>query len=188
MKFNPKEILVPTVTLFLICVIITGLLSGTNLLTKDVIAAQEAAAEQASRSVVLPTAASFEERQYQDTTYYAGLDGSGQEVGYVINTSAKGYGGDISVMTGIGADGKVQGVVILSQNETPGLGANAEKESFRSQYQQQTDPQTGFSVIKSGTPTDGQISAITGATITSRAVTDAVNEAVQLFYEVVGVE
>ena len=78
-----------------------------------------------------------------------GLDGSGQLAGYVITTEAKGYGGTIEVMTGITADGSVSGVVLLSQNETPGLGANATKESFTGQYQQAV-PESGFEVIKSG--------------------------------------
>ena len=100
--------------------------------------------------------------------------------GYVITTEAKGYGGTIEVMTGITADGSVSGVVLLSQNETPGLGANATKESFTEQYQQAV-PESGFEVIKSGAAADGQIQAMTGATITSRAVTDAVNLAVEKY-------
>ena len=101
-----------------------------------------------------------------------GLDGSGQLAGYVITTEAKGYGGTIEVMTGITADGSVSGVVLLSQNETPGLGANATKESFTGQYQQAV-PESGAD--------DGQIQAMTGATITSQAVTDAVNLAVEKY-------
>ena len=100
--------------------------------------------------------------------------------GYVITTEAKGYGGTIEVMTGITADGSVSGVVLLSQNETPGLGANATKESFTGQYQQAV-PESGFEVIKSGGADDGQIQAMTGATITSQAVTDAVNLAVEKY-------
>ncbi len=75
--------------------------------------------------------------------------------------------GTIEVMTGITADGSVSGVVLLSQNETPGLGANATKESFTGQYQQAV-PESGFEVIKSGGAADGQIQAMTGATIPAR--------------------
>lgn len=191
MKISGKEVAVPSVTLFIICLIITGLLAGTNLLTKDIIAAQKAANEEASRKVVLAAAESFEEstlaEQNGETKYFIGKDASGNDVGCVFTTKAKGYGGDVEVMTGIGADGMVGGVVILSQNETPGLGANAEKETFRDQYKKAA-PDNGFSVVKSGSAGDGQISALTGATITSAAVTDAVNEAIRLYHEVKGVE
>ena len=162
---------------FLICLIVTALLAGVNMLTADRIAALAVQTAEDSQKVVLPNAASFEEVD-EDTV--KGLDGSGQLAGYVITTEAKGYGGTIEVMTGITADGSVSGVVLLSQNETPGLGANATKESFTGQYQQAV-PESGFEVIKSGGADDGQIQAMTGATITSQAVTDAVNLAVEKY-------
>ena len=157
--------------------IVTALLAGVNMLTADRIAALAVQTAEDSQKVVLPNAASFEEVD-EDTV--KGLDGSGQLAGYVITTEAKGYGGTIEVMTGITADGSVSGVVLLSQNETPGLGANATKESFTGQYQQAV-PESGFEVIKSGGAADGQIQAMTGATITSQAVTDAVNLAVEKY-------
>ena len=156
-KLNPKAVLKPAVSLFLICLIVTALLAGVNMLTADRIAALAVQTAEDSQKVVLPNAASFEEVD-EDTV--KGLDGSGQLAGYVITTEAKGYGGTIEVMTGITADGSVSGVVLLSQNETPGLGANA---------------------TKSGGAADGQIQAMTGATITSQAVTDAVNLAVEKY-------
>ena len=176
-KLNPKAVLKPAVSLFLICLIVTALLAGVNMLTADRIAALAVQTAEDSQKVVLPNAASFEEVD-EDTV--KGLDGSGQLAGYVITTEAKGYGGTIEVMTGITADGSVSGVVLLSQNETPGLGANATKESFTGQYQQAV-PVSGCEVIKSGGAADGQIQAMTGATITSQAVTDAVNLAVEKY-------
>lgn len=176
-KLNPKAIIKPAASLFLICLVVTALLAGVNLLTADRIAALSIQKAEESQKVVLPNAESFEE---VDEETVKGLDGSGQLAGYVITTEAKGYGGTIEVMTGITADGSVSGVVLLSQNETPGLGANATKDSFREQYQQAA-PDGGFQVIKSGAPADGQIQAMTGATITTQAVTDAVNLAVEKF-------
>lgn len=188
MKISAKSVLVPTITLFLICVIVTGLLAGTNAITKDQIAFQQAETEKASRTMVLPGTENFEEASLsgEDGTvsYYTGTDASGTVVGYVFTTEAKGYGGTIQVMTGIDAEGKVSGVVILSHDETPGLGANAEKEDFRNRYVGQTAAEGGFSVIKSGEAGEGQILAITGATITTNAVTDAVNSAVDLYLQV----
>lgn len=115
-KLNPKAVLKPAVSLFLICLIVTALLAGVNMLTADRIAALAVQTAEDSQKVVLPNAASFEEVD-EDTV--KGLDGSGQLAGYVITTEAKGYGGTIEVMTGITADGSVSGVVLLSQNETP---------------------------------------------------------------------
>ena len=83
-------------------------------------------------------------------------------------------------MTGIQVDGSVSGVELLSIDDTPGLGMNAEKEDFRAQFHQE------FEVIKSGEKQDGQIMAMTGATITTQGVTDAVNEALALYETVKG--
>ena len=58
-------------------------------------------------------------------------------MGYVFETEASGYGGKVKVMTGIDAEGAITGVVILSHDETPGLGANAEKPDFLNQFLQQ---------------------------------------------------
>lgn len=172
-----KEILKPALILCVICLLATAALAGTNMLTADTIAQQKVITEQESRKQVLPDADSFEEAD----GYAIGKAGS-DVAGYVFVTSAKGYGGDVQVMTGINAEGQVTGVVILEQNETPGLGANAEKESFRDQFKQAT-PENGFTVTKS-TAKDGEISAMTGATITTTAVTNAVNEAVAQYHEI----
>ena len=172
-----KEILKPALILCVICLLSTAALAGVNLLTADTIAQQQVITEQESRRQVLPDADSFEEKD----GYAVGLVGS-ETVGYVFVTSSKGYGGDVQVMTGITAGGNVSGVVILDQNETPGLGANAEKETFRSQFQQPA-PENGFTVTES-TAGEGEISAMTGATITTTAVTNAVNDAVKEYHQV----
>ena len=175
---NAKTVLAPTAVLLVICILVSAALAGTNLLTRDRIA--EAAAQKAeeSRMVVLPGAETFEEKD----GHYAGLDGSGETVGYVFETEGKGYGGTVKVMTGIDTDGSITGVVILSHSETPGLGANAEKESFREQYKQPVaNLAGGISVVKFQTPKEGEIQAMTGATITSTAVTNAVNSAIEQY-------
>ena len=177
MKLNAKDVLIPTLVLFLVSLLVTAALAGTNLLTAEKIAEQEELAAQASRQVVLPKAESFEAQQGGSGEYFIGKKGS-EIVGYVFTTSSpSGYGGAISVMTGIQTDGQISGVVILSHNETPGLGANAEKEDYRNQYLQKA-AEGGFTLIKTGTPGEGQILAMTGATITSNAVTEAVNKAI----------
>lgn len=175
-----KEILHPTAVLFLICLSVTFCLAGTHLLTRGRIAEAEQRSEAASQKIVLPQAQSFEDAP--DHSYAIGKSGNGV-VGYVFITKAKSYGGDLSVMTGIDREGKVTGTVLLSSSDTPGLGLNAQKESFRSQYLQSA-PQNGFTVVKSKTGADGEIEAISGATITSRAFTSCVNQAVEVFEKV----
>ncbi len=182
-KFDVKEVLRPTVVLAVICLVVTGLLAATRAVTKGPTETLETERQIASRQEVLPSAASFEKMAVpgQAQSPYRGIDASGQTVGYVITTSAKGYGGAIQVMTGVGTDGKITGVTILSHSETVGLGANAEKESFRSQYIQAA-PDDGFSVYKAGQAGgEGKIQAMTGATITTTGVTSAVNNALDVY-------
>ena len=135
MKITAKDILKPALILFVICLVVTALLAGTNLLTKDKIAEQSALEAEQSRKVVLSDADSFEEAD----GYYIGK-ANNETVGYVFQTEAKGYGGAVKVMTGISADGQITGVVILEHSETPGLGANAEKASFTEQFKQTAPP------------------------------------------------
>lgn len=174
---NLKEYLVPTFTLFIICLIAAFLLGVTNSVTAPIIANLAVETEINSRKDVFADASSFGETKTLDdgSTIVAALDESGAEIGYVVVNSVKGYGGDISVMTGVDADGKVTGVKILEHNETAGLGANATNESFREQF---IGLVSGITVSKDKTG-DNSIDALTGATITSRAVTSAVNAAIE---------
>lgn len=175
---NAKTVLAPAAVLLVICLLVSAALAGTNLLTRDRIAEAQAQKAEESRMVVLPGAEAFEERD----GHYAGTDGSGETVGYVFETEGKGYGGTVKVMTGISAEGSITGIVILSHSETPGLGANAEKESFREQYKQPVGNLAGgISVVKFQAPKEGEIQAMTGATITSTAVTNAVNSAIEQY-------
>lgn len=183
-RFTPKAILVPAGALFVICVVVALLLALTNSITYQKIDEQELLNKSKSCELVLPSATSFEQISSGDNAYYIGKDTAGRTVGYAIITSEKGYGGPIEVMTGITKDNKISGIIILSQNETPGLGANATKEDFRDQYK--TDiPSGGFEVSKSKSK-PGEIQAMTGATITSKAVTEAVNHAIKVYDEVKG--
>ena len=99
------------------------------------------------------------------------------DTGYVITTTDKdGYGGDIQVSVGIQSDGTVNGIEFLTLAETAGLGMNAQKPEWKGQFAgKKADV---FSVTKDGASSDDQINAISGATITSKAVTGAVNAAV----------
>ncbi len=186
-KLSFKEILIPTISLFIICVVVAFLLAGTNELTKAPIAKIQAETSQAAMKSVVPEAESFETIQ-DDPQVNAGYDASGNLVGYAIPSVYKGYGGDVEIMVGVGVSGDVTGVEILSHEETPGLGANCIKEDFRNQFVQ-SDVQNGFSVVKDGTGGEnGHIDAMTGATITSNAVTQAVNQALDVYNSLEGGE
>ena len=182
---NMKEVIKPAVILFVICVAVSAALAGTNLLTADRIARAAAQKAEESRMVVLPEAEAFQEKEGEDGTHYIGLSKEAPEgvvVGYVFETESKGYGGTVKVMTGINTEGNITGVIVLSHSETPGLGANAEKETFRDQYQQPVANLTGgIQVVKFQAPAEGEIQAMTGATITSTAVTNAVNLAIEQY-------
>lgn len=107
-------------------------------------------------------------------------DASGADMGYVINvTSHEGYGGDISLSMGIDSEGTVKGVEILKISETAGLGMKAKEEKFKGQFANKKVTQ--FAYTKTGASTDFEIDAISGATITTKAVTNAVNAGLAWF-------
>ena len=181
-----KAILIPTVSLFLICVVSTVLLAVTNSVTAPMIEDLAAKTAAETRQTVLSAAKRFSDpktvtmdgAQY---TYYEGFDGD-TPVGYVFTTQSKGYGGAVEIMTGIDLEGRVAGIQTLMLNETAGLGMNAKNEAFRDQFKGKSDK---IGVAKSN-PGDDEIQALTGATITSKAVTDAVNIALKLYTQVTG--
>ena len=182
-KIKFKDILIPTITLFVICLIVSSLLAGTNALTKEPIAENSLKKTQEAMFAVCPEAKSFEGAEGVEIEVYRAFDEKGEVIGCAIPVTSKGYGGDIQIMVGISSSqgGMVTGVEILSHGETPGLGANATSEEFRNQFKDNPTLH-GFSVVKDGTGgTEGKIDAITGATITSTAVTNAVNEALHIY-------
>ena len=185
-KINPKAILVPTITLVLICLISTALLAATNMVTGEKIALNAVETEKASRMVVLPEAAQFSEVTTLDSgiTYCSATDKNGENAGYVFTSGAKGYGGTVSVMVGLDADGVITGIEILSHSETPGLGANATSDSFKSRL----IGKSGELTVDKNSNEGQNIQAITAATITSKAVTNAVNSITAAFNEVSGGE
>jgi len=108
------------------------------------------------------------------------LDGDGKTLGYVITvTSHEGYSGDINFSIGIRADGTVNGISILSIAETAGLGMKANTDEFKDQFAGVNTQQ--FTYTKAGAIADSEIDAISGATITTNAVTNGVNAGLAYF-------
>lgn len=182
-KKNREDIIKPVGVLLAICIIIPLALSVTNKVTAKKIAELEN--ENSKKNMQsLVSADDFEKCSDGGIEYYTAIKG-GETAAYIFTESAKGYGGDVSVMTAVKPDGTVAGVAILDvSNETPGLGQNAAKESFYSQY---AGLKKGVSLLKNGAKAENnEVDAVTGATITSTAVTRAVNTALDDFEKVKG--
>lgn len=186
--------------LFIISVVCTLLLAVTNMVTEPVIAQQNEIKNIEAQQSVLPDADNFvaaddlekikkdipENADIVESLDYAY---SGDElVGYSVKTTPNGYGGEIELLTGIDTEGTITGIYILDQSETAGLGARSTEESFQEQYEGLTSTEE-VEVEKSGPIEGNEIQAISGATITSKAVTLGVNtssEAVKAAQEVEG--
>lgn len=169
-------------------------------LTKEPIALAEAKAANEANAEVFPDAASFGEIEVSlpegdgvwEEEYGAveienileAKDDAGSVMGYVLTvTSHEGYGGDITFTMGIRKDGTLNGISILSISETAGLGMKAES-VLKPQFENKNV--SNFTYTKSGAVTDSEIDAISGATITTNAVTTAVNGGLYIFQTQLG--
>lgn len=188
-----KEIIKPSLILFIICVVMTGALAYVNDVTKPIIDENTEKEKAQALIEVLPEAQSFSEPLDTDELKGLGYEVSdyiknlykAEGVGYVVEVSPKGYGGSIDMMVGITADNKISGIKITSLSETPGLGAKVADESFFGQYLGDI-PSGGFKVVKKAPSNEGDIQAVSGATISSRAVTKGVSDAVDLVLSIAG--
>ncbi len=172
-----KDIFKPIIVLTLICLVITSAVAGVNMLTKDAIAEIDKATAEATMGELIPNA-EFEDALFDkaECSEIYKASANGETVGYIFTSSAFGYGGQVRVMTAIGADGKVIGVRVLACNdETPGLGQNAKNESFTDRFIGAVSKQEVDSA-----------DAITSATLTSNAVKKSVNAALADFNTIMG--
>lgn len=111
---------------------------------------------------------------------FTAKDDAGTPLGYVLSIlTSEGYGGEITVLLGIKNDGSINGLEILSINETPGLGMNANTDEFKSQFKGKSVAQISYT--KTGAKEDYEIDALSGATITTNAMTNAVNAGLKFF-------
>lgn len=168
-----KTILYPTLSLFLICLVSVILLAGVNELTKDKIAENNKSKEDILRQVVFPDADKYSEK----ADYVECLDKDGNIVGYIFTTADTGYGGDITVLTGINTNGVVTGVAVANHTETPTVGGKAIDEGLADQYKNKQA--TTFEVGKN-------IDGVTGVTRTAKGVAGAVNKAVEKYNSIKG--
>ena len=161
-------------TLLLITAVVAAALAGVNAVTAPVIAELNAAATQEAISAVLPGGFDSEVADYADATGLVSKVYQGAN-GYAVEVGPSGFDNTITMMVGVDNEGKVLGISIVSHTETAGLGAVADADTpkgiaFRDQF-------VGASGSVSVTKDGGTMDAITGATITSRAICVGVNAA-----------
>ena len=188
-----REVLRLGVVLLVVCAVAGAVLAVVNGITSDRIAAQATIRLQQALRDVLPEADEF--RDETDTLSLVKAEGSvggklpfaiidkmytgysqGVRRGFAFMCVPAGYGGVIETVVGVSSSGNVTGVSVIRHSETPGLGANITGSEFQKRFVG-ISRGTEVKVKKDG----GQVDAITGATVSSRAVSNAVNEALQVF-------
>jgi electron transport complex protein RnfG len=161
----------------LTCLFCSAILGVAYVLTKEPIAAAAEAKTNKAIAQVLPH---FESTEYEeDHNYFTAFDGD-HVVGYAIVSSSVGFGGALTLMVGITPDGVVYNTSVLDHSETPGLGAKCTSDQkFMDQWRGFDPSVKSLTVKKDG----GDVDAITASTITSRAYSQAVANALLMFNE-----
>ena len=166
-----------------ICLVCSALLAGVYALTAEPIAAAAAAKNEAAIKEVLPdSAVQIEEVRTVDMDgqkyeYNLAYDEQGNTVGCAINVAPVGFGGPIVIKVGFDVNGVIWNTKVLSQAETPGLGAKCTESAFAEQFKGFDPSQKKLTVKKDG----GDVDAITASTITSRAYADGLATAAKVF-------
>jgi len=178
MEETMKQLLKFGLILAIICLVATLVLAVTYEVTKPKIEEQQRLEEEAALRLVLPEAGSFTKKQLDGIEYYEAIKG-GTTIGYCVKAVANGYGGYIYMIVGIDLAGTIEGIEILQHQETPGLGSKikevrpGEKEPwFLKQFKGKA---------ASGIELRKNIDSITGATISSKAVTDCARKTIDTF-------
>ena len=190
-KREPFRIPKPVIALTIIAVLAGLALSGVFFMTKDTIADQELAREREAYKAVCPDAASFDDAEEAKDAIAAmagestrvnealvAKDEAGNVIGYALNVTGKGFGGDVTMALGLTADGKISGISFTELNETAGLGMRADEPAFKDQF---IDRSGQLTLVKGDASGEQEISAITGASVTSGAVISAVNAGLDLY-------
>ena len=170
MKKSFNEIIKPVLVLVCICLVVTALLAYINSVTSPIIAKAEQEKTEQAMSEVLAEADGFNPLEIENlpervTEVYSAQNGSG----YVFMLTTKGYGGDMKLICGMKADGTIEQCKTLSHAETSGLGSKTAEDPYRNQY--------------SGKNADtlSEVDAITGATISSTAYKNAIEDAFKAY-------
>ena len=174
---NWNKIFKPIVVLCVICIVVTGALAATNGMTAPIIEAATLAAQEAARTELLPDAQGFEKVEGVDVANVSDVYRTTNDVGVVITSSAKGYGGDVVVMTAITPDGNIKQIKVTEQSETKGIGRSVL--ATPSYWERYEGVSAGQALVL-----NQDIDAYSGATISSRAVLTAVNSAIEAYNQI----
>ena len=174
-----------TLCLFAVCIVSSALLAAVYAVTKEPIEVAEHAKTINAIAQVVPE---FDGEPVSDTIEVAGkkypyyaVSKAGQPAGYAVTVSASGYGGALTLMVGVTADRVIYNTTVLSQSETPGLGAKCTEPEFADQFRNWNPAEKVLKVRKDG----GDVDAITASTITSRAYSLAIETAVTVYDAIV---
>ena len=202
-----KNTITITIKLLIITIVSAIALGAVNYITAEPIAEQMKAAALEARQAAFPEAVEFkplydpDAAETADVTLasllgmdeapeaysiiknvYSAVDADGNELGITAGVVTKGFNSGLNLTIGIAADGKIKGVIVGDNTETAGLGAKASEDAFEGQYSGKTAP---LNVVKAS-PGDSDIQAITGATITTKGITNAVNTVSEFYAAVTG--
>ena len=167
---NWNRMFKPIVVLGLICVIVTGALAATNSVTAPIIEEATRLAQEQARQELLPEAEGFEKIEGIDVANVSDVYAASNGVGYVITSTAKGYGGTMTVMVSFTPEGTIKQIKVTEQAETQGIGSKvAGDASFWERY---------AGLEAKPLVLDQDVDRLSGATISSRALTAAVNSAI----------
>ncbi len=170
------ELLFIALKLLIISAITALLLSCVNALTAPTIAANTEAEKKSAIAAIFSDADEITPSDITaeniDSIYIASENGS--PIGYAASVSPNGFGGALELMVGISTDGSVAGIKLVSHSETPGLGSRVAEDSFLGQ----------FSELSGKISLGSEVDAITGSTISSKAVTSGVNSALAAYESV----
>ena len=191
-KREPFRIPKPVIALTIIAILAGLALSGVFSMTKTTIEEQELAKEREAYKAVCPAAVSFDDAEGAADAVAAmagettrvnealvAKDEAGNTVGYALNVTGKGFGGNVTMALGLSADGAITGISFTELNETAGLGMRADEPAFKEQFNGKSGQLT---LVKGDASGEQEVSAITGASVTSGAVISAVNAGLD-FYE-----
>ena len=170
MKKSFNEIIKPVLVLVCICLVVTALLAYINSVTSPIIAKAEEEKTRQAMTEVLSEADSFEKLEIENlpervTEAYSATNGAG----YVFMLTTKGYGGDMKLICGMDADGVIEQCKTLLHAETSGLGSKTAEDPYRNQY------------CGKSADTLREVDAITGATISSNAYKNAIEDAFKAY-------
>ena len=159
-----KDFVMPIAVLTAICLVISGALALTNSATAPVITDGNAQRTAQACQEALPAADGFEELKLEDHPTIKEIYKATNGVGYVFTAEAKGYGGKLTILCSLDAEGKIVNTKVLKHSETPGMGSKAATEEYGSRYQGADSLDSVNTLIS------------TGVTITSNAYAAAIQD------------